>query len=484
MFTLLAFYLLTPLRPFGVLLLLLAPLVCAFVLPGATKTLYVESAALIRSFTWWQGVWVLMLISGLVFRVREVQDINAQPLDAWAMFRICVEGLVGVILISRLVSERTPWLRTLFLGLIGVMAAFALVDIISTAWSVKPLWTFYKSVEYLVDLSVVAALITTLSSTEELEKLANWSWILLGFLLFTSWVGAIIDPADALERGYTLGPLKARLTGLIPNLSSNSVGEYSAILGIVALYRMLDDPDNRFSASWYRLLFVTSMVTLVLSQTRSAIGAFIFAVIVLLFLTRRVMIGAVVAGLGAFCAVILFAFTNIGTVIWSYLLRGQNAQQAEGLTGRVEWWQYGMQKFMEHPWTGYGAFAGGRFVILPALGRTATPDLHSTIVESLVDTGIWGPSLLLIAVMGIWWYLYRAIRSPQLTASESRIAVELLSVMAVISVRCVVSGDIIGHPALAFFTVLCGAEFMRRRLKHANPGSSDGRYPIPIAMKA
>jgi O-antigen ligase len=349
---------------------------------------------------------------------------------------------------------------------------------------VKPLWTFYKSVEYLVDLSLVAALITTLSSTEELERFANWSWTLLGFLLFTSWVGAIIDPADALEKGYTLGPLKARLSGLIPLRSANAVGEYSAILGIVSLYRMLDDPDKRFSASWYRLLFVASMVTLVFSQTRSAIGAFIFAVLILLFLTRRVIIGAVVAGLGTFCAVILFAFTNVGTVIWAYLLRGQNAEQAEGLTGRVAWWQYGMQKFMEHPWTGYGAFAGGRFVILPGLGRVSTPDLHSTIVESLVDTGIWGPLLLLLAVLGIWWYLYRAIRSPQLTASESRIAVELLSVMAVISVRCVVSGDIIDHPALAFFTVLCGAEFMRRRLKHENPGSSDGQQPILIVLKA
>jgi O-antigen ligase len=483
-FTLLALYALTPLHPFGVVLLLLAPLVCAFVLPGAARTLYVETPALFRSFTWWQGVWLLMLISGLVFRVRAVQDINAQPLDAWAMFRICVEGVVGVILIGRLVSARTPWLRTLFQGLIGVMTAFALVDITSTAWSVKPLWTFYKSTEYLVDLSLVSALITTLSSTEELERFANWTWTLLGFLLFTSWIGAIIDPADALEGGHTLGPLHARLTGLIPNLASNTVGELSAILGIVALYRMLDDPDKRFSASWYRLLFVASVVTLIFSQTRSAIGAFIFAVMILLFLTRRVLIAAVVAGLGAFCATILVAFTDVGNVIWAYLLRGQSAEQAEGLTGRVVWWHYGMQKFMDHPWRGYGAFAGGRFVILPGLGRISTPDLHSTIVESLVDTGIWGTSILLIAVLGIWWCLYRAIRSPQLTASESRLAVELLSVMAVISVRCVMSSDIIDHPALAFFTVLCGAEFMRRRLKHVNPGFSGGRYRTPIVMKA
>ena len=130
----------------------------------------------------------------------------------------------------------------------------------------------------------------------------------------------------------------------------------------------------------------------------------------------------------------------------------------------MEWWQYGIQKFLQKPWTGYGAFAGGRFVILPGLGRLATPDLHSTIVETLVDTGVWGLPLLLITIAGIWWFLYRAVRSPKLNASESRVAVELLVVFAVISVRCIVSGDIIDHPAAAFFTVLCGAEFMRRRL--------------------
>jgi hypothetical protein len=484
MFTFVALYLLTPLRPLGVILLLLAPLVCVFVLPGAMKNLYVESQILFKSFTWWQGVWLLMLVSGLVFRVREVQDINAQPLDAWAGFRIAVEGIVGVILIARLVSGSTPWLRTLFVGLLAFMTAFVVIDLVSTSWSVKPLWTFYKSTEYLVDLSVVAALITTLKSTKELEKLANWTWTLLGCLLFTSWFGAIIDPADALEKGFTLGPLQARLTGLIPNLSANAVGEFSAILGIVALYRMLDDPDQKFSQSWYRLLFAVAMITLVFSQTRSAIGAFVFAVGILLILTRRVIIGAIAGGVTAFCAVILFAFTNVGTVIWAYLARGQNAQQAEGLTGRVEWWQYGIQKFMEKPLTGYGAFAGGRFVILPGLGRLATPDLHSTLVETLVDTGIWGLPLILITIAGIWFFLYRAVRSPSLSASESRVAVELLAVMAVLTVRCVVSGDLIDHPAVSFFTVLCGAEFMRRRLKRAGPDLSDGRYPIPIDVKA
>jgi len=36
-------------------------------------------------------------------------------------------------------------------------------------------------------------------------------------------------------------------------------------------------------------------------------------------------------------------------------------------------------------------------------------------------------------------------------------------------VRCVVSGNITSHPAFAFLTLLCCAEFMRRRLKFGDP---------------
>ena len=108
-------------------------------------------------------------------------------------------------------------------------------------------------------------------------------------------------------------------------------------------------------------------------------------------------------------------------------------------------------------------------MVLPELGRYDIPDLHSSLVESLVDIGIWGPLLLIAALIGIWWVLFKAWRNPLLTSPENRLAIEALAVIGVITLRSLESGDLISHPALGFLTVLALAEFIRRRLKYGYP---------------
>ncbi len=114
-------------------------------------------------------------------------------------------------------------------------------------------------------------------------------------MLVTTWVGAIIDPVDAFEAGQHFGPLGVRLNGVVPALSANSVGEFSAVLAILALCRLMYDPERRFDRAWYSFLFLFSVATLIFSQTRAAIAALFLAVILLRILTRRVLLGAAIA---------------------------------------------------------------------------------------------------------------------------------------------------------------------------------------------
>ncbi len=404
-----------------------------------------------------------------MFRVREFQDINEEAIDGWAYFRIGVAGLVGLVLIGRLLSKRTHWLRWLFRGSIGIMAVYAAICLVSTMWSVRPAWTLYKSMEYMLDLSVLCAVLVTVKSSEEFERFMNWAWTLLGLMLVTTWIGAIIDPVDAFEAGQHFGPLGVRLNGVVPALSANSVGEFSAVLAILALCRLMYDPERRFDRAWYSFLFLFSVATLIFSQTRAAIAALFLAVILLLILTRRVLLGAAIAIGSAFAVIILLAFTKFGSLVWDFVLRGEQVSEVEGLSGRIGFWQYAFQKFQERPWTGFGGFAGGRFVILPALGHYEIPDVHSSLVESLVDVGIWGPLLIIIALISMWWFMRKASHSPLLNLHEQRLAIESLAILAIITVRCAVSGNITSHPAFAFLTLLCCAEFMRRRLKYGAP---------------
>ncbi len=464
--TLVAFYAAAPFRhPTLNLLLVTAPLWIVFLVFPGTKTLFRESAQIASSFTWWQGLWLLTLLSGLVFRIRDQYDIQQSAVDGWAMYRIGLDGIVGLVLLVRFLKRKTPWHRSLFNGLIGIMVAYPLISILSTTWSAAPAFTLFRSVEYLLDLSVLAALVATLDSVEEYEKFANWTWTLLGLLVLSAWIGAIVDPSDALLEGYSYGPLRVRLEGVWPNIDANSIGEYCAILGSISLCRLLDDPDRKYDRAWYRLLFIAAIVTLIYTQTRADVAAFLVSLFLLLLLTRRFLLGAVVGITVSLAGVILVSFTNFGSTVTSYLLRGQSVSEAEALTGRLDFWQYAFQKISERPWTGYGGYAGGRFVVLPGLGIPGNTEVLNTLVESFLDIGIWGPIVIITVLVSIAWYLFRSSRSPFLIQSENHFAVEILLVLSIIVVRSFFTGNITGHPAIAFMTVLGCAEFFRRQTK-------------------
>src|SRR2546425_8324014 len=109
------------------------------------------------------------------------------PIDAWAAYRIALVCLTALILLMRLALRQTPWIGSLFRGLVGTLAIYALISLFSTLWSIYPAWTFYKTMEYFVELAVLAAVLTTVRSTEAYKSLFDWTWVLLGGLLVTVW---------------------------------------------------------------------------------------------------------------------------------------------------------------------------------------------------------------------------------------------------------------------------------------------------------
>jgi hypothetical protein len=473
-FALLSFAALYIMAPFHskaiVLAVLAAPLLGFFVFPSAFRAAWTNLLSLAHTFTWWHGLLLLGLLSSLTFRFREIQDINANPLDAAALFRICVDFLVILILCARLMSGRSPWLKQVFRGLPGCVFLFALYAGLTCLWSVRPLWTVYKSVEYGFDVALFVAIIISLRSLEDYEPVLNWVWTLLGLQLLAAWIGAVVDPRDAFDYGETGIARIPELTGVIPVLAANAIGQIGAIIGIVSLSRLILRPSDDPNRGWFQLLLGFSLISMFLAQSRSAIGAFLFGIIFLLFLARRVLWGACLAGVGAIGIIFLGFQSNI----LEYLARGQEIKQIESLTGRVDWWAFAWEKFLQRPLSGWGGFAGGRFVILANFSQGGVPDVHSSIVEALVDTGILGLFFLLLGLMGAWWYLYRGTRSARLNSAEKAMAIECLAVVAVLTIRSGVSSTLISHPALPFLVIIGFAEMVRRRLKFGS--FSNGSY--------
>jgi O-antigen ligase len=467
-----ALYAMAPFRSNLIIVLVLAvPFTLVFLAPSAARALVDNSAELAKSFSWWHWLVLLAILSGLNFHtvVRDVKDVTSNPLDAEALFRIGVEALTAAVLLKRLVNHQSSWLKELFRGLFGFLTLFVIISIASTFWSVNPLWSLYKSVEYGVDVVLIISLVLLLPSMQQYKKLLDWIWTVTGVLMVVAWVSAIIDPVDGFSYGLQGNFPIPQLSGVWPAQSPNGIGTYGAIIATVALSRIMLYPENKKFRGWYWMLFGFSILTMIMTDCRTAIAGLALAILILLFLTRRFIAGAVVAAVGT-VAVLLSGF---GTVIYDYLLRGQHEGEVATLTGRTEWWSVAWQFILQRPFFGWGAFAGGRFIVMPHVNHPDLTDVDSSILEPLLDTGIFGLLFLLLALAGTWWYLNRGARGRSLGSGERLLAAECMAVLGVITFRCFFVSNLIRHPAFSFIAILGFAEMIRRHLKFG-AGSLDG----------
>ncbi len=413
--------------------------------------------------SWGLGHWLILLlfISTLVFRVRDVQAVESAPVDAWSLLRLGPEAVVSAILLLELLRRGTPWLRSLFRGLFGALAVYGLVCAISSTWSVYGSWTLYKSLEFLLDLSVFALVLARIDSVEAFRKVLNWVWALYAIELVWTWIGAAIWRSQALDE---LG----RLSGVWPMVASNSVGVSAAIICVVALARFLARGEQKVDRSAYALLFAFGFVSLVASQTRNSIAGFLFGAFLVLLYERRLWIG--VAGTALVLPVVFL--TSLGPKLWDFLLRSQTESQVEGLSGRMVWWSFAWQQVVQHPLTGLGAYAAGKFAVLGKLGIGEASQMHSDWMEVIAGTSFWGLIPFVVAFLGCWWILGRSYWDRSLTPGERQLSAEMLGVLGIISLRSFFNVELSWHAPFLYLAVVAYAEFLRRQKKERAMGRS------------
>jgi hypothetical protein len=410
------------------------------------------------TWTWWHWLFFLLIFSTLVFRVRDNQQTAANPIDAWALLRIGPEAIVVVVLWLRQRNQATAWRQSLFQGLLGVYAMFGVVCVISSIWSVFPAWTLYKSLELLVDISTVAAVLVTASSVTDIRQMCNWIWVLYAFDLITAWIGAAVWPSECLDE---LG----RLSSVWPEISSNSLGSSSAIVSLVALARLLAPRQGKNDRAWYTLLLAFGLFTLAASQTRNSIAGFLVGAFILLIFERR----AWMAALGTAVLAVLLMFTSLGPRVVQFLSRDQTEAQISHMSARTDWWGFAWHQLMQRPWTGFGAFAGGKFAVMGKLGIVAS-QIHSDWMELLTGTSFWGMIPFAASVIGCWWILLRSYGDKSLTGDERRWLPEIAGVFGALTVRSFFNVELSWHAPLPFLAVIAFAEFLRRKRLRPAPG--------------
>jgi|HubBroStandDraft_6_1064221.scaffolds.fasta_scaffold30543_4 O-antigen ligase len=420
----------------------------------------IDSARQLKAnWTWWHPLWFGLYFSTLVFRIRDVGAASSNPLDSYAMLRVIPEGLVALTLIIRLILKKPNWLGALFRGIPGAMAIYCLVCLATTAWSVNPAWTAYKSLEFLADVSLLAAVVASAEGFFTYDTLVDWTITFYGVSLVGVWLNLPIWPTEAMDGG--------RLTGVLPVEASNSVGTSGAVLSIIALCRLLPVFGQAKKRAWYLLLLAFGLASMVLSKTRNAEAAFLFAVVVIVVSSphlRKVSFWGSLAA-APFIAMAVFADDRLTRYVSDFVMGVVNRDQSEdafgSLSGRTGWWQFGLEQLAKHPFTGLGAYAAGRFAVLGKLGVGAAAMMHSDWIEVLIGTSFWGIIPFAGALLAAWWYLIRCIRSDIFTPEQRQLAIELFALLGMLTLHSFFNDELAWHCPLLYFAILGYAEFIR-----------------------
>ncbi len=437
----------------------------------ALPELFSGLGAVRKNFSWREGCLALLFLSAATFAVRNVNTAVSQPLDALAALRFGPELIVAIILASRIASGKSS-LKYLLSGLPACLALFCLVSLVSTLWSIVPIWTFFKSGEFLLDVTLAAVIFQSVNRAEDYLKVLNWIWILYAVETLIPWIGAVVSPATAWD---DLGRLRAD----IPLVGPNNIGATGAVLALVAISRLLWRNRTTGQRAWYLAVLIFGLASLVAAQTRNAIGGFLLGLPLLLIFANRKWIVAALAGIGT----PLLLLTSASTVVTTYLRRGQSDEEVQGLTGRMDWWNYAWQQVTFHPWTGLGMYAGGRFGVLARMGRAEAGYMHSDWLEVAVGTSFWGILTLLAAVLGTWWFLCKGAVCNRLGTLERALAVECIGVMAVLTVHSIFNDEFCWHVPLLFLGVLGCSEMLRRRMKDTSRNFGRATKPAQMASK-
>jgi hypothetical protein len=164
-------------------------------------------------------------------------------------------------------------------------------------------------------------------------------------------------------------------------------------------------------------------------------------------------------GIAVATVCLLAYFSGGANLVHDFMMRGENEQVVEGLNGRMDFWAAGMQAVSAHPLTGLGAYAGGRFGILPQFGFDAVT-MHSTCMEVLVDTGFTGLVPILSLIIGMWWILVRRRPGEPLRSSEQRLTA--IAVFSMLTVRSFFDAEFIENSTIIFFALIAYTEYLRR----------------------
>lgn len=439
----------------------------------------------VSSFRWLYLTWACVLAATLVWNVNRTVRFSVNQAGADNFVRLAFLSLSLLLILAIGSSYRFAFFSESATGVLAIFTLFSLWGLASTSWSVFPAGSLYKSLEYFTQLMLLALTASLINLTIRdprrrsfaLKRVFDFTWLLVFLLIASVYMGVVVLPQYGIIHGIrnTSGILGFSIQGALPAIAANAVGQLGAILGLVSFVRLLLKSGSRIL---YGVLLAISLVTMVLTQSRSPILAFAVAVVAVLLASRRFKLLALSGVLGV--AVLL---TQYGQLVYEFMRRGQSENSLMTLTGRISYWKASLAAVRERLLGGYGAYDGGRYVLSSSLGDTSTATVHSLWVEVLLDTGVVGVILILIGIVATWLWLLRLRPYAMKTPLNRLLWFECLGVLTIQCVRSIFAVDLVWDWNVLFFgIILVFISVVRRQISEIRYRSVAPAQP-PLAVR-
>lgn len=341
---------------------------------------------------------IVLLIGTTSTVARSAEEVLGNPLVGESILR-GILATTALLLVTPLLISRLQRLADVRFRALMSLTFYGLVAVASILYSVAPFSTAGKAYE----LVVAIAIGWTIASNPERRRLTRQTieiLILFGALQVGLAVIGFFAAPNLFAEVQSRTPFIGTATMVSPYSHSNGLSAEGALVSAYALARWFtirrERTDAGPSAVLWQVIFVIGTVGTVLASARQGLVIWLASVAVVLWIFRRSLLAFVVP-------LMTWVAIDNWDVVWQSISRSQRAHTLETWSGRLLYWQSALEAWGEHPFTGFGFGAGGRFVALLRLDKTTISSVHSGYVEALMGVG-------LIGLVPLAYVIWRVVR--------------------------------------------------------------------------
>lgn len=402
-----------------------------------------SGVAIVRNWAIWGWV-VLFAVSTHHFVSR------ASPLEA-AEGIPSIENLIEIAAYVVLGLLSLGWLtrqsQLRFTSRNSIVYAWPVLAILSTSWSVAPLFTLVRSFQLIVPLLLAVVLAHLIVPSDVVLDATPWRQTLttlVRVIVVLTLIG-FMTPEWPSER-FTW-------PGVHPGTAGTIVGACLIILATGGPRFLF------FSRPFYWVSLSLLAVAAYLSQTRSVVVAVLGAALIGMIVGeervwRKRFVSLVLGGIAGWVLLSL-----AGELAVEYFARGADFATISSLNGRIPLWQVAIAELDTEGRLFFGYGYGSSRVVLSGATEFVAQTAHNAWVEILVGTGLFGVTALTLAIAQLVTKVFRGLRCFE--SRVRRVAACSLVYIVIIggaSEAFVTPGFLLGLYALITSLVLAGEQ--------------------------